>query len=66
MSIVMTCFEKMMVTLLRREVDRHLDSFQFACKQGGGTDDAINRIAELVSKQRLCTCVVHQLQLIST
>lgn len=44
------CFERMMVTLLRREVDTHLDSFQFAYKWGRSTDDAINSIIHLVSK----------------
>ena len=46
----MKCFERMMVTLLRNDVDTHLDSFQFAYKQGCGTDDAINSITHLVSK----------------
>ena len=39
-----------MVPLLKKEVDVHLDPFQFAYKQGRGTDDALNRITHLVTK----------------
>lgn len=39
-----------MVSSLKKEVDSLLDPFQFAYKQGRGTDDAINSVTHLVTK----------------
>lgn len=49
-SIVMKCFEKYMVTLLKNEVTPQLDPWQFAYKQGMSTEDGIGRITHLVLK----------------
>jgi len=49
-SIVMKCFEKIMVSFLKQDVGVFLDPFQFAYRQGRGTDDAISSISHLVRK----------------
>ena len=52
-SIVMKCFEKYVVSLLRAEIDSKLDPWQFAYKQGRSTDDAFGCITHLVLNKHL-------------
>ncbi len=44
MSIVMKCFEKCMVSMLKADVNNHL---QFAYRKGRGMGDAINTLMHL-------------------
>ena len=50
----MKSFEKYMLSLLKAEVNLVLDPYQFAYRQGRGTDDAINTLQPhlLISKLR--------------
>jgi len=48
-SIVMKCFEKYMVSLLKTEVNKSLDRWQFAYKRGRSTDDALSNITHFVT-----------------
>jgi len=45
----MKCFERLVVTVFKKQVKSFLDPFQFAYKIGRGTDDAINCITHLVN-----------------
>ncbi len=49
-SVIMKCFEKYVVSLLKSQIDSALDPFQFAYRQGRGTDDAIHGITHLTLK----------------
>lgn len=49
-SIVMKCFEKYMVSLLKTEVNPKLDPWQFAYKHHRSTNDAVSSITHLVLK----------------
>ncbi len=49
-SVIIKCFEKYVVSLLKSQIDSALDPFQFAYRQGRGTDDAINGITHLTLK----------------
>lgn len=49
-SIVMKCFEKYIVSILKSEVSSKLDPWQFAYKQASSAEDAVGSIIHLVSK----------------
>lgn len=49
-SIVMKCFEKYIVSILKSEVSSKLDPWQFAYKRGRSAEDAVGSIIHLVSK----------------
>lgn len=49
-SLVMKCFEKIMVGRLKAEVSQSLDPLQFAYRQGLSTTDAIVSLSHFVSK----------------
>ena len=49
-SIVMKCLERIMACKLRVDVQDCLDPFQFAYRQGRGTDDAVNTVVHLILK----------------
>ena len=53
-SIVMKSFEKYMLSVLKAEVNLALDPYQFAYRQGRGTDDAINSITHFTVKHLEC------------
>ena len=49
-SIVMKCLERIVACKLRLYVQDYLDPFQFAYRQGRGTDDAVNTAVHLILK----------------
>ena len=49
-SIVMKCLERLVACILRLDVQDYLDPFQFAYRQGRGTDDAVNTVVHLILK----------------
>ena len=49
-SVVMKCFEKLVVNLLKAEVSVDIDPLQFAYRQGRGTEDAVTSVTHLISK----------------
>lgn len=49
-SVIMKCFEKCVVSMLKAGVADKLDPLQFAYRQGRGTEDAINSIMHLILK----------------
>ena len=49
-SIVMKCLERIMACKLRLDVQDYLDPFQYAYRQGRGTDDAVNTVVHLILK----------------
>jgi len=49
-SVIMKCFEKCIVSMLKAEVANNLDPLQFAYRQGRGTEDAIISIMHLILK----------------
>ncbi len=53
-SIVMKSFEKYMLSMLKAEVNLALDPYQFAYRQGRGTDDAINSITHFTVEHLEC------------
>lgn len=51
-SIVMKCFEKYIVSLLKIEVNPELDPWQFAYRKGRSTDDAVSSITHLALRHQ--------------
>ena len=49
-SVIMKCFEKCIVSMLKAEIATNLDPLQFAYRQGRGTEDAISSIMHLILK----------------
>ena len=49
-SIIMKCLERMVACKVRSDVQDYLDPFQFAYRQGRGTDDAVNTVVHLILK----------------
>ncbi|KAF7646764.1 hypothetical protein LDENG_00182510, partial [Lucifuga dentata] len=49
-SVVMKCFEKCVVAMLKEDVNSRLDPLQFAYRQRRSTGDAINSTVHLVLK----------------
>lgn len=49
-SIVMKCFEKIIVSLLKYDVSGVFDPFQFAYRCNRGTDDAITALTHIIVK----------------
>ena len=49
-SIVMKCLERIVACKLRLDVQDYLDPFQYAYRQGRGTDDAVNTVVHLILK----------------
>ncbi len=49
-SVIMKCFEKCVVSMLKAEVASNLDPLQSAYRQGRGTEDAINSFMHLILK----------------
>ena len=49
-SIVMKCFEKIIVSLLKKDVSGVLDPLQFAYRCNRGTDDAITALKHMLVK----------------
>lgn len=49
-SIIMKCFEKIVVSSLKSEVDSCLDPLQFAYRQGRSTEDAAITVTHLINK----------------
>ena len=49
-SLVMKCFEKIMISFLKTEVGGFLDPFQFAYKCNRSTEDAILAVTHVINK----------------
>lgn len=52
-SLVMKCFEKIMINFLKTEGSCFLDPFQFAYKYNRSTEDAILSVTHLIDKHRI-------------